>query len=235
MYDYEEACPVSKAAQVLCERWTLQIIREMLMGATRFNEFRQYLPRLSPTLLKARLKMLEENGIVVRRKIAEKRGHEYQLTPSGKALRPVIVELGKWGMEWVFHNMDPTQLNISAIVRDYALALRTDELPGGGATIQMNVTGSDQPVKKYILVREGTSQVCDENIGYDVDVYLTADLETLGKIWYGKLDVATACEKKLLKVVGMPYCVRTVSRWNGTSQFAPNSRMTPDTAPHINN
>jgi len=73
MYDYEEACPVSRAASVLCERWTLQIIREMLMGATRFSEFRQYLPRMSPTLLNTRLKSLEEAGIIARGKSPRKR------------------------------------------------------------------------------------------------------------------------------------------------------------------
>ena len=74
MYDYEEVCPVSRAASILCERWTLQIVREMLFGASRFSDLQKYLPKLSPTLLNTRLKTLEQQGIVIRTRIAEKRG-----------------------------------------------------------------------------------------------------------------------------------------------------------------
>ena len=71
MFDYAEACPISKAASLLCERWTLQIIREMLMGATRFSEFQKYLPKMSPTLLNSRLRSLEAHGLIVRKRIPE--------------------------------------------------------------------------------------------------------------------------------------------------------------------
>lgn len=221
MYDYEEACPVSKAASILCERWTLQIIREMLLGATRFSEFQKYLPRMSPTLLNTRLRTLEEQGIIIRRKVPEKKGYEYQLTPTGLALRPVIKEMGKWGIQWVFVSMNPDELNLSAIIRDYAVALKTDQLPAGDTTFQFTVTGEKEPVKKFILVRDGHTQVCDENIGNEVDVYLTATLETLGKIWFGEFSAISACEQDLLKVVGPPFFVSNLSRWLGTSQFAP--------------
>ena len=106
MYDYAEACPISKAASVLCERWTLQIIREMFMGATRFSEFQKFLPRMSPALLNSRLRTLEARGIILRKRIAEKKGYEYQLTPAGNALKPLMGEFGKWGMNWVFLSME---------------------------------------------------------------------------------------------------------------------------------
>ncbi len=67
MYDYGEYCPISKAAQIIGERWTLLILRELVSGTTRFNEFRRYLPRLSPTLLNTRLRMLEQQGLVLKR------------------------------------------------------------------------------------------------------------------------------------------------------------------------
>jgi len=67
-------------------------------------------------------------------------------------------------------------------------------------------------------------QVCDENIGYDVDVYLAADIATLAAIWFGERSVATSRKKGLLKVSGMTYYVNTISKWLGTSQFAPYNR-----------
>ncbi len=224
MYDYEEACPISQAASVLCERWTLQIIREMLLGATRFSEFQSYLPKMSPTLLNARLKTLEQQGIIVRKKIPEKKGYEYRLTPTGQALKPVLQEIGKWGMQWVFEIMDEKQLNAAAIVRDYAVGINPDALPDGDTVIQITITNENQPLKKFILVRDGKSQVCEENIGTEVDVYLTADLDTLGKIWFGELELAKAREQGLLKVIGSSFCVNNLSKWLGVSQFAPYNR-----------
>lgn len=225
MYDYEEACPISRAVSVLGERWTVQIIREMLFGATRFNELQQYLPKMSPTLLTSRLKSLEDAGIILRRKIPEKRGYEYHLTPCGEALKPVLQEIGKWGMQWVFDRMEPEELNISTIVRDFAVALNLRQLPGDKVTLQFNVTGEQETAKKFVMVRDGKAQVCDENIGTEVDAYLTASLLTFGKIWFGELKVIEACEKGLLKVVGGKYYVNNVSKWLGTSQFAPLNKL----------
>jgi DNA-binding HxlR family transcriptional regulator len=220
MFDYEEACPISKATSVLCERWTLQIIREMLLGANRFSELQKYLPKLSPTLLNSRLRMLENEGIIMKRKVPEKKGYEYQLTPSGNALKPVLSELGKWGMQWVFEGMDEEQMNISTIVRDFSVALDIEQLPSGDNTIQFSITGGDDIVKKYVLVRDGKAQMCEDNIGHDVDVYLTADLKTFYEIWYGDVSLNAARDKERLKVVGAPVYTRNLSKWLRTSQFA---------------
>lgn len=219
MYDYEEACPISKAASVLCERWTLQIIREMLLGATRFSEFQKYLPKMSPTLLNSRLKNLEKQGIILRKRTPEKKGYEYRLTPAGQALQPVLMEFGKWGMNWAFASMDEKELNASAIVRDFAVALDTNQLPSGDTNIQFNISAEEE-LKKFILVRNGCAQVCDENIGNEVDVYLTSTLSTLGNIWYGKLPIATALDTGQLKVVGASYLTSTISKWLHVSQFS---------------
>ena len=220
MFDYAEACPISKAASLLCERWTLQIIREMLMGATRFSEFQKYLPKISPTLLNSRLRSLEAHGLIVRKRIPEKRGFEYQLTPSGKALQPLLTEFGKWGMNWVFRGMEDEELNISTIVRDFAMAMDTQELPSGDTVIQLTVQDVGPAARNFILVRGGHAQVCDDNIGHEVDVYLRADLKTLYQIWFGEIGVDAARQRKLMQVVGPPIYEKTVARWLRTSQFA---------------
>ena len=220
MLDYEEYCPVSKAAMVLGEKWTLQIIREMLLGVTRFSEFQKYLPKLSPTLLNSRLKSLEAQGVIIRKKVPEKRGYEYQLTPAGRALKSVVSEMGIWGLRWAFANMNPEQLNMSTIMRDFASALNTGELPGGQSTIQMTVSSSTETKKYFILVRENVAQLCDENIGYDVDVFLSASLETFGKIWFGEISLDYARRKDLLKVAGTPFYEKHLSKWLGISQLA---------------
>ena len=76
-YDYGEACPVSMATSILAERWTLQIIREMFLGSTKYSQFQKYMPNISPTLLKSRLRTLEEHGIVMRKKTANQGRYDY--------------------------------------------------------------------------------------------------------------------------------------------------------------
>lgn len=220
MYDYAEACPISKAASVLCERWTLQIIREMFMGATRFSEFQKFLPRMSPALLNSRLRTLEAQGIILRKRMPEKKGYEYQLTPAGNALKPLMGEFGKWGMNWVFMSMEGDQLNIAVIVRDFAFAMDTQQLPSGDTVIQFTVQSEVETARKFIMVHDSTTQVCEDNIGTEVDVYITAGLKTLYQIWYGEIGVNAACEQKLMKVVGAPVYVNNLPKWLRTSQFA---------------
>lgn len=220
MYDFEEACPISKAASVLCERWTLQIIREMFFGASRFSEFQRYLPRLSPSLLKARLKTLEEQGLVVRRKIPEKRGYEYRLSPAGQSLKPLMTEMGKWGMQHSLDRIDGSEVNTATMVRDFAVALRLDQLPTGDTTIEF-IFNDRTPVKRgYIMIRQGVAQVCDENLGTEVDLYLTASSETFARIWYGHQSVNRALSKGDLKALGNTTLERTISKWLGISQLA---------------
>ena len=158
--------------------------------------------------------------MIVKKRIAEKKGFEYHLTPSGRALKPVLTEIGRWGMRWTFESMNPVQLNLSTIIRDFSVALNQDELPAGDLTIQFNIADTQPPLKKYIMLREGSSQFCEENIGTEVDVYISGSLETLGRIWYGKISHTQAIDQGLLEVVGPPYLVNNLSLWLGVSQFA---------------
>ena len=113
---YKQFCPVAMAAEILCSRWTVVLLRELVAGSTRFNDLRRGVPRMSPALLSQRLKDLEAAGIVERRKSVTERGiHEYRLTKSGKDLRPVVESIGIWGQRWVdaelsLDNLDPSLL-----------------------------------------------------------------------------------------------------------------------------
>src|SRR5689334_7780090 len=97
---YKQFCPVAMAAEVLCTRWTIVVLREMVAGSTRFNDLRRGLPRMSPALLSQRLKELEQAGIIERRKGHEGNLYEYHLTRSGKELEPIVQAFGVWGQRW---------------------------------------------------------------------------------------------------------------------------------------
>ena len=223
-FDYGEVCPVSKAASVLCERWTLQIVREMLMGATRFTEFQRYLPKISPALLNTRLKNLEEQGVIFRRRISGKSGYEYYLTPAGKDLQPLLIEFGKWGMQWAFDSVEEGEMNPSVITRDFAKALDVEQFPAADGVIQFNITDEYNPAKKFVLVRDGHAQSCDENIGHEVDIYLNAELKVFYQIWFGETSLTKAIKEGKLKPVGPTHFTQHISRWLRNSQFAPYNK-----------
>jgi len=224
MYDYGEACPISRASSVLCERWTLQIVREMMLGASRFSEFQRYMPRISPSLLNSRLKLLEEAGVIVKRRIPEKRGHEYCLTPAGKALSPVLHELGKWGMQWVHEGIEDAELNAIVLLREIAVLMNEDELPSGDHVFQFTLTDADVTPTRFVLLQRGTREVCDENPGYEVDVYFQSTLRVLSEIFWGDRSIAAACKGGDLQVVGASRLTRRLSKWFPVSSFAEFNR-----------
>src|SRR3569833_1870147 len=95
---YKQFCPVAMAAEVLCTRWTVVLLRELVTGSTRFNELRRGVPRMSPALLSQRLKELEAAGIVIRQPSASERGViEGQLTAAGRELGAIVAAIGVWG------------------------------------------------------------------------------------------------------------------------------------------
>lgn len=224
MYDYGEACPISRASSILCERWTLQIVREMLLGASRFSEFQRYMPRISPSLLNARLKLLEEADIVVKRRIPEKRGHEYKLTPAGKALAPVLTEIGKWGMRWVHEGIADDELDAVVLLREIAVLLNADELPGGDYVLQFTFTDLDEGATRFVLLQRGGREVCDDNPGYEVDVYFRSSLRTLSEIFWGDCSIAAARGSGDLEVVGASSLTKRLSKWFPVSSFAEFNR-----------
>src|SRR5690606_4948188 len=98
---YGQFCPVSRAAEILAERWTPLVVRELLCGSTRFNDLQRGVPRMSPALLTRRLRELEHAGIVERRAATRGAGSEYHLTAAGEELRPVIEAMGLWAQRWM--------------------------------------------------------------------------------------------------------------------------------------
>ena len=190
MFDYGEACPISMASSVLCERWTLQIVRELLLGSTHYSEIQKFIPNISPSLLRNRLRFLEAQGVILRKKAGGQGRSEYHLTPAGKALGPVLTELGRWGMHHASKGMTEKQNTINGLVRDFAGAINVNELPSGNTVIQINLTDVEEKPKRYINISDGVAQDCSQDLGFEVDVYITSTVKTMTRIWYGELVVA---------------------------------------------
>ena len=132
MKGYGQFCPIAKASEVLAERWTFLIVRELLFGSRRYNDIRRGVPRMSPALLAARLKQLEGVGVIERVSGAG-RGVEYQLTEAGHELKPLVMQLADWGHRWTYTKFRREDLDPGFLGGQYAATwswrsfLRTSE------------------------------------------------------------------------------------------------------------
>ena len=220
MVEYGQFCPVSKAAEVLGEKWTLLIIRELLLGATRFSQIQKGLARISPTLLNKRLDSLQQHGIIVRRRIAEQRGTEYQLTEAGRELMPIIMQTAEWGMRWARGQMSDDELDVELLMSDVQRRIDISKLPGGQTVIKFHFTDLDDFGKWWIKIKDGDVDLCVENPGTEVDVYITSDLRTMTEIWMGDLSINKAKTSKRLKLVGQSKLLKNINSWLGLHLYA---------------
>lgn len=99
MKDYGQFCPLALASEIVGERWTPLVLRELMMGGRRFNDIHNGVPRMSPSLLSKRLRTLRTAGVLECHQVATHT--EYRLTPAGEELLPVIEYLAVWGKRWL--------------------------------------------------------------------------------------------------------------------------------------
>jgi DNA-binding HxlR family transcriptional regulator len=179
MVSYGQYCPVAKAAEVLGERWTLLIVRELLLGVDGFNELERLLPGISRSVLAQRLRTLERRGIVER---AKPRG--YSLTPAGRDLAGCVDALGEWGAKWAFGDPLPDELDPDLVVAWIARHTDPERLPEKRTVVQFECRA---PKRRYWLVLEPDEvSVCRQAPGFDVDVTIEADAEQLYELYFGR-------------------------------------------------
>lgn len=220
---YQQFCPVAMAAEVLCTRWTMVLLRELIAGSTRFNDLRRGVPRMSPTLLSKRLKDLETCGIVERLEVADAPGiYEYALTPAGRDLRPVIESLGIWGQRWVEAQPSLRNLDPGLLMWDMRRNLDPTPMPDRRVVIQFLYQDLLKPRQNWWLIVEPGEEVdlCSVDPGFDVDLYVVTDLRTMTAIWMGLETVRHARDRRQLTLTGDPHLANQMQKWLGLSPFA---------------
>jgi len=223
---YKQFCPLAMAAEVLCTRWTMVLVRELIAGSTRFNDLRRGVPRMSPTLLSQRLKELEEAGIVEKRPVPSERGvMEYHLTDSGRDLREVVIAMGTWGQKWVESSLSLRNLDPSLLMWDMRRNLNPAPLPKHRTVIQFLYHELPPTKRDWWLVIEpdGEVDLCWADPGFDVDLYVSTDLRTMTAIWMGVTDVASELEK--FEFSGSRDLASTIQTWLGLSPFAVQKKL----------
>ncbi len=220
MAEYGQFCPVAKATDIIGERWTVLILRELLLGTTRYIDFQRGLSRISPTLLSKRLKALEEKGLIMRKRSPGQKNHEYFLTACGRELEPIIEHLAVWGMRWARGQMTDSELDVEFLMWDLQRRLQTDRLPDGETVLCFTFDELKQ-FKTWWLVACGEEvDLCTENPGKDVDLYINTRVRDLVEVWSGDLDLKKALRDKLVRTHGNTHLARTMPAWLGICLYA---------------
>lgn len=220
---YGQFCPVAMASEVLASRWTFVLLGEMQSGSTRFNEIRRGVPRMSPALLSKRLKELEQHGVV--RRTSSARGTEYRLTEAGHDLEPVIRALGEWSMKWVDHQCTLANLDAQLLMWNMRRKIDPDPLPARRVVVEFSYPELPKDQRHYWLVVSPANGVdlCSIDPGFDIDLYVTADLKAMTSVWMGMSRMADEVVAGRIVLTGDRDLIRTLSCWMKTSSFAPNT------------
>jgi len=220
MAEYGQFCPVAKASDIIGERWTVLILRELLLGTTRYNELLRGLARISPTLLSKRLKTLEGKGLIVRKRPSGQKSHEYYLTACGRELEPIIEHLAVWGMRWARGQLADSELDVEFLMVDLQRRLQTDRLPDGETVLCFTFNELETFKTWWMVVCGKEVDLCTENPGKEVDLYINSGVRDMVKVWRGDLTLRKALREKLVRTQGNTYLIRSMPDWLGICLYA---------------
>ncbi len=219
MRGYGQFCPVAKATEVLGEKWTPLIIRELITDNQSFNNLRKGVPLMSPSLLSTRLKSLERSGVIERNK--SDKGVIYSLTKAGEELGPVIEQLGVWGQRWARSDMSKKDLDPSLLMWDAHRRIDTTHFPDERTVLRFEFIDYPSKLRLWWLVVTGDEvDICLKDPGHEVNLFIQSTLKTMTQIWVGDLSINKARRDKLLHLTGETALRNSMSSWIGRSSFA---------------
>lgn len=225
---YRQFCPVAMAAEILCTRWTVVLLRELVAGSTRFNELRRGVPRMSPALLSQRLKDLEMSGIIARTaSTSDPSIFEYHLTASGKELGPIVEAFGIWGQRRIEADVSLQHLDVQLLMWDMRRNLNTTPMPQGRSVVQFIYPELSVTQRSWWLIVDPNKGVdlCSIDPGFDIDLYVSVDLRTMTSIWMGLDTVRAAVGSARMILTGDRKLASAMQTWLGLSPFAKEQKL----------
>jgi DNA-binding HxlR family transcriptional regulator len=213
-------CPAVKAADMIGDKWVLLIMRELFLGANRYNAFQRALPRISPTVLSKRLKQMEENGLIIKKSVTGEKATEYQLTKSGRELGPLIDYMAKWGLRWARRRMKEEDLDVGCFMWDFHRSLNTSELPDGETVFSVAFSDLESHSKWWLVAKGDVVDLCTDDPGKDIDLYIHSTLPALAEVWMGDTEIYTAIKSDDVMLTGSSYLMRTATQWFPKSHYA---------------
>jgi DNA-binding HxlR family transcriptional regulator len=218
--EFGQFCPIAKATEILGEKWTILIVREILMGSTRFNELQRGLSMISPAVLTKRLNTLADYGLIMKKKLPGQRGHQYLPTQSAEELLPIFMDLGHWGMRWTREHLTDSDFDVDFLMLYLKRSIQPTRLPGKQTVLKFHFTDVSPQSDWWIVVNGEQIDVCSMDPGKEVDVYFTCTIKCLSDIWMGEATYRKAIKAGELKLVGPGALTRNVTSWMSNCVFA---------------
>jgi DNA-binding HxlR family transcriptional regulator len=210
--EYGQFCPIARSSELLAERWTPIIVRNLLNGCRTFNEIRQGAPGISTALLTQRLDVLERHGVL--RRTVKGRGVTYELTEMGQALRAVLDAMGQWGAHWL--EIEPQHLNPAYVLWATLKLVDLDRIPEGTTVVRFELPGESH----WMILRRPQPELCTRPSGYDEDLVCRTDSATLIDLHLKRIDYPAALRTGRVELIGPPALTRQFRGWFRTSPFA---------------
>jgi DNA-binding HxlR family transcriptional regulator len=204
-------CAVARTLDVLGERWSLLIVRELLCGSHRFGDIRRGIPRISRTMLSARLRELADVGVIERSTLGG--ATSYELTAAGKELEAVVSALGVWGQRWLPRTLPAEDLDAEALVWDVQRRVCREALPKTPIVVRIEFADvHGRAGVRFLLLRQNEVSLCGENPGFPDVLRIRGSLRTLTAWWRGDCSLAEA-RSLGMKVEGRREWVRAFPSW----------------------
>lgn len=210
MRSYHQYCPTAMAAEVLGDRWTLLIVRELLAGSSRFNELQRGLPGISRSVLAQRLRFLQREGVVAR--VDEEQGGRYSMTPAGRELEGVLAAFSRWGSRWALREPRPEQLDPAQLLWSMHRRLRPDRVPDGRTVIEFRFIGCRRD-RVWLVIERRRGSVCLKPPGSESDLVITSVVESLYRAWVHRVPFAGEVRSGRIRAEGPPPLARGWPEW----------------------
>lgn len=220
---FGQFCPVAVACEVFAERWTPIILRELLVGSHRFNQIQRGIPLISRPLLAQRLRDLEMAGVIISKPVAAGRGREYRLTDAGTEFRAIIEGLGEWGQRWTVR-VNPRNLDAGLLMWNIRRRFPVERLPAQHVVVRFDYRGIPpghrSPRTYWLELEPPDVDLCVSDPGFEVDLYVDADLSAMVKAWLGDLSLASVLRSKDVRITGPRALVESFQSWLPQSVYA---------------
>ncbi|BFM10660.1 helix-turn-helix domain-containing protein [Simiduia litorea] len=224
MHSYNQFCPIAKACEVLEPRWTLLILCEMWSGSSRFNEIKRGVPSMSPSLLSKRLKGMEDLGLITR---AEQDGNiDYKITEIGNELGPIVFALGKWAHRNIDAEITLEKLDAKLLMWNVRRKVDLSPFATAKKVIQFVFTELGKDKRNFWLIYKPgcTVDLCTKDPGFDVDLYVKAELKALTSVWIGLSELTDELKHQKIILLGDHILAASINQWMVRSDFAPKQK-----------
>jgi DNA-binding HxlR family transcriptional regulator len=214
MRTYGQFCPIARGSEILAERWTPIILRNLLLGCRTFQRDRRRRPGLSRALLARRLRELERAGVLEIRAKPNGRGSVYEPTPAGRDLAGVLESIGGWAERWT--ELTDDHADPDAVLWSWTQTfLRRDLLPDRRVVVRFEFTRRARRVRLWLLAEGGTAELCRFDPGFGDDLVVTINDPLMLAHWHmGRVSWAAAQRSGGVTVTGPRPLRQALPTWN---------------------